>query len=354
MPLHIIREDITRMQVDVIVTAGSAKEGTPRPTGGVNGSIHRAAGSALLSALRRLGGIRTGGVTLTQAYDLPCRYVIHTAGPLWRGGMYGEEALLRSCYREALTLAERKRFSSIAFPLISTGKYGYPRAEAMRVATEEIRAFLAGHDMMVYLVVYDRESFRLSGELFEGVEQFIDQHYVDEHYVARNRSEDEWAYASTVSCPPPPAPSGSAADFLPLTSVPAGDAELPPELVRRLRQLDEGFSGMLLRLIDEKGMKDAECYRRANVDRKLFSKIRSNPGYTPKKPTAVAFCIALELTLPQARELLARAGYGMSRASMFDVIVEYFISRRVYDVHVINQALWHYDQPLLGSLDKGD
>lgn len=359
MPLHIIRQDITLMEVDAIVAAGSAAPGTPRPTGGVNGSIHKRAGARLLEAIRRLGGIRSGDVTLTEAYDLPCRYVIHTAGPKWQGGSAGEEAMLRACYRRALQLAARKGFASIAFPLISTGKYGYPKEEAMRVASGEIRDFLAENDMQVYLVVYDRESFQLSGGLFRGVKEFVDQHYVDMHYAVRRPTEANWAASDESAAPQPSASvmkrASAPADATTCAAQKAAsaDSDLPPELVRRLQRLDEGFTGMLLRLIDESGMKDADCYRRANVDRKLFSKIRSNPAYTPKKPTAAAFCIALRLPLPQTRELLAKAGYGMSRASVFDVILEYFITRGEYDVHTINQALWHYDQPLLGSIDKG-
>ena len=350
MPLHIIREDITRMAVDVIVAAGSAAPGTPQPTGGVNGSIHQRAGEKLLQALRRLGGIKTGGATLTEAYDLPCRYVIHTAGPVWRGGSYGEATLLHACYTQALKLAKRRGFETIAFPLISTGKYGYPKQEAMQVATGAIRDFLAENDMTVYLVVYDREAFRLSGEIFDRVEQFIDQHYVDEHYVARNRREEDWAESWNTSAPLmmpaacAPAPMAKAAK-----PAHGEEADLPPELLKRLNQLDEGFSGMLLRLIDERGMKDSACYRRANVDRKLFNKIKNTPGYTPRKSTAAAFCIALELDLPATRALLSRAGYSMSRSSVFDVVLEYFITRKEYDVLTINQVLWQYDQPLLGS-----
>ena len=346
MPLHIIREDITRMHVDAIVAAGSAAPGTPTPTGGVNGSIHKKAGARLVEALRRLGGIHTAQVTLTEGYELPCRYVIHTAGPVWRGGSFGEEALLRTCYREALRLAARQKFASIAFPLISTGKYGYPKAEAMQAATSEIRAFLLQHDMDVYLVVYDREAFRVSSDLFAGVEQFIDQHYVDAHYVARNTHEELWAQSK-------PAPAA-------LRSLPRMDAAsapceedweggIPRSLERQLKQLDEGFAQMLLRLIDEKGMKDSACYRKANVDRKLFNKIKNTPGYTPKKPTVAAFCVALELDMRGSRELLSRAGYALSHANMFDVIVEYFIVKGVYDVDTINQVLFAYDQPLLGS-----
>ena len=350
MPLHIIREDITRMAVDAIVAAGSAAPGTPMPTGGVNGRIHQKAGEKLLQALRKLGGVKTAAVTLTEAYDLPCRYVIHTAGPVWRGGSYGEEALLRACYREALALAAKQRFESVAFPLISAGRYGYPKAEAMQVATAVIREFLQDHDLTVYLVVYDREAFRLSGEIFDRVEQFIDQHYVDRHPASRNRREEEWAAVCEMAPAPLPLESCVPAPAMKAAKPAHGDAEdLPPELLKRLSRLDEGFSGTLLRLIDEKGMKDSACYRRANVDRKLFNKIKNTPNYTPKKSTAAAFCIALELDLPQTRALLAKAGYSMSRSSVFDVVLEYFITHREYDVLLINQVLWQYDQPLLGS-----
>ncbi len=416
MPLHIIREDITRLAVDAIVTAGSAAPGTPQPTGGVNGRIHQKAGSRLLAAIRALGGVKTGRATITEAYELPCKYVIHTAGPKWQGGGYGEEILLRNCYREALQLAKRKGLQSIAFPLISSGKYGYPKAEALRAATGEIRAFLADNDMDVALVVYDRDAFQVSSELFRNVEAFIDQHYVDRHYTARNSREELWAepviygdvgmadsafggeYADAMPQPcAAPEPDGEDApewdglmeaaprrETPPRREVPqerahcaapaqasycaarpapapkakrkpafkvekAPDPSLPRGLAQRLNQLDEGFSQTLLRLIDEKGLKDSVCYRRANVDRKLFNKIKNTPHYTPRKSTVAAFCIALRLNLSDSRELLSRAGYALSHASMFDVIVEYFITRGEYDVDLINQVLFSYDQPLLGS-----
>lgn len=391
MPLHIIREDITRMEVDAIVAAGSARPDTPLPTGGVNGSIHRKAGMRLLQALRRLGGIRTAAVTLTKGYDLPCKYVIHTAGPKWKGGSYGEEKLLRSCYEEALQLAKRKGFASIAFPLISSGKYGYPKAEALQVAVSTIRSFLKRHDMEVYLVVYDREAFVLSDELYSGVAQYISQHYVDEHYVPRQSRESNWA---SQTLPPMPdaadfygedaaddifaeASAGLASDWDFGETEPLGDSSAwdtgfeddwdrpetdgshkiatapkyaaPLSLEEQLKQLDAGFAETLLHLIDQSGMTDAECYTLANVDRKLFNKIKNNPGYKPKKPTVVAFCAALRLNLEESRELLARAGYAISRSNMFDVIVEFCFVNGMYDVDVINQVLFQYDQPQLGS-----
>lgn len=370
MPLHIIREDITRMEVDAIVAAGSARPGTPMPTGGVNGSIHKKAGARLLEALRRLGGIRTGRATLTDAYDLPCKYVIHTAGPVWRGGSYGEEQLLRACYEEALQLADLQGFASIAFPLISSGRYGYPKEQALRIATSAIRAFLNAHDMDVYLVVYDRETFCISDALFTGVEQFIDQYYVDAHRSGRQRREWDWDALESANFAPDetsdslavtapaeekttPAPAKMAMMApMPAKAVPApkkADAVVPPSLERRLQQLDEGFAGTLLQLIDDRGMKDSVCYRKANVDRKLFNKIKNTPGYTPKKSTVAAFCVALGLDIHTARDLMARAGYAMSRSNMFDVIVEYFLLMGIDDVDMVNQVLFAYDQPLLGS-----
>ncbi|MBQ2954002.1 MAG: macro domain-containing protein [Clostridia bacterium] len=364
MPLYVVRDDIARMAVDAIVSAGSG-DPAALPTGGVEASIHAGAGEGLLQALRARGGVREGGAILTPGFGLPCRYVIHTAGPVWHGGDSGEEERLRGCYSAVLRLAAAHELQTLALPLISAGAHGYPREEALRVARETIAEFLSGQDMTVYLVVFDRASYLLSTGLFRDVQAYVDQHYVDRHPYARRATKDNMPLPPSAVRPAAPAKDkrmAAPADEcfsvlsectpLPCASAPEGNGGLPEELVQRLRRLDEGFSRSLLRLIDERGMTDPECYRRANLDRKLFSKIRSNPAYTPKKPTAVALCIALELDLHQTKELLSRAGYGMSHASMFDVIVEYFIVHGMYDVHAINQALWHFDQPLLGSLDR--
>lgn len=366
MPLHIIREDITRMAVDVIVAAGSDVPGTPRPTGGVNGSIHRKAGPGLLQALRQMGGILAGRATLTRAFDLPSRYVIHTAGPRWQGGTQGEAQRLAECYRNALQMAAEKGLTSIAFPLISTGKYGYPKAEALQVAVRTIRAFLETEEMEVYLVVYDRESYLAGSGMFHDVQAFVDQHYVDEHYSRRNTMEECWARrevnaqlmaepevdAQRASTPSGAAGKAVAAKSAMAAPMPAAGEGMPPELLRRLRQLDEGFREMLLRLIAERGMTDAACYHRANLDRKLFNKILNVAHYRPKKPTVVALCVALRLDWVESCELLSRAGYGMSRSNRFDVIVEYFITHGEYDLDRINFVLFDYDQPLLGSSEK--
>ena len=298
--------------------------------GGVDGCIHRAAGPELLAECRRLGGCRTGEAKLTGAYRLPCRYVIHTVGPVWRGGGHGEREQLVSCYRASLLLAQEHGCETVAFPLISSGNFGYPKDQALRVAVDTIGAFLLEHDMTVYLVIFDRRAYQISGKLFADIAEYIDDHYVEAHTdLGAERLRRGALHREMVApmCAPMAAP---ALDDL-------------------LEHLDAGFSETLLRLIDRSGKKDSEVYKKANVDRKLFSKIRNNSNYKPSKPTALAFAIALELDLAETKDLLARAGYALSASSKFDVIVEYFIRQRNYDIFAINEALFAFDQSLLGA-----
>lgn len=327
MPLHFIRNDITKMPVDAIVNAADE---SLLGGGGVDGCIHRAAGPELLAECRRLGGCRTGEAKLTGAYRLPCRYVIHTVGPVWRGGGHGEREQLVSCYRASLLLAQEHGCETVAFPLISSGNFGYPKDQALRVAVDTIGAFLLEHDMTVYLVIFDRRAYQISGKLFADIAEYIDDHYVEAHTdlgAERLRRGELHREMVAPMCAPMAAP---ALDDL-------------------LEHLDAGFSETLLRLIDRSGKKDSEVYKKANVDRKLFSKIRNNPNYKPSKPTALAFAIALELELEETKDLLARAGYALSSSSKFDVIVEYFIRQRNYDIFAINEALFAFDQSLLGA-----
>ncbi|MFQ9481534.1 MAG: O-acetyl-ADP-ribose deacetylase [Oscillospiraceae bacterium] len=327
MPLLFIRNDITKMPVDAIVNAADE---SLLGGGGVDGCIHRAAGPELLAECRRLGGCRTGEAKLTGAYRLPCRYVIHTVGPVWRGGEHGEREQLVSCYRNSLRLAKEQGCETVAFPLISSGIFGYPKDQALRVAVDTIGAFLLEHDMTVYLVIFDRRAYQISGKLFADIAEYIDDHYVEAHTdLGAERLRRGALHREMVApmCAPMAAP---ALDDL-------------------LEHLDAGFSETLLRLIDRSGKKDSEVYKKANVDRKLFSKIRNNSNYKPSKPTALAFAIALELDLAETKDLLARAGYALSASSKFDVIVEYFIRQRNYDIFAINEALFAFDQSLLGA-----
>ena len=323
MPLHIIRNDITKLEVDAIVNAANK---SLLGGGGVDGAIHSAAGEALLAECRTLGGCRTGDAKITKGYKLPCKYVIHTVGPVWQGGGKGERGMLTDCYRNSLKLARRYECESVAFPLISSGAYGYPKEEALKVATEAITEFLCYFDMTVYIVIFDKKSFAISEKLFSDVKSFIDDVYVEKHFIARR--------LNTESCAAPMAM--------------AGDLDRRVCLDDMMSQIDESFSQMLIRKIDEKGMLDSECYKKANVDRKLFSKIKNDINYHPKKTTAVAFAIALELDLDEARELISKAGYSLSRSSKFDIIIEYFLLKKNYNVFEINETLFAFDQVLLG------
>ena len=337
MPLEIIRNDITQMNVDAIINA--AKESL-LGGGGVDGCIHRAAGPGLLAKCKTLGGCKTGQAKITRAYRLPCKYVIHTVGPIWHGGNNGERELLISCYRTSLALAKAHKCETVAFPLISSGIYGYPKDQALRIAVDTIGEFLMENDMTVYLVIFDRASYQISNKLFSDITEFIDDHYVDELSDYRRdymRRLDEY---KCMSAPP---------DFMPAPCVPMYLKSTGGSLNDLMEELDAGFSETLLELIDRTGKKDSEIYKKANVDRKLFSKIRNNPNYKPSKSTAIAFAIALELDLEETKDFIARAGFALSRSSKFDVIIEYFIQQGNYDVFEINEALFAFDQSLLGA-----
>ena len=360
MPFIIERNDITRMQVDAIVNAAN---NSLLGGGGVDGAIHRAAGPGLLAECRGLHGCETGEAKYTAAYRLPCRYVIHTVGPVWRGGEYGEEELLSACYRNSLNIAAELGCESVAFPLISGGVYGYPKREALSVAEREIRAFLEEHEMLVVMVLFDNPSFILGSGLAGSIREFIDDNYVKASLMreSERRRRKYEAYAkglfpdalleSRASAARPPAakPAHNAFGGFPAAAKAdecvCGDEALDD----RLSRLDESFSRNLLRRITESGMTDAQCYKRANIDRKLFSKIRSDEGYRPSKRTALAFAVALRLDRENTADLLKRAGYALSPSEYFDVIVDYFISNGRYDIYEINDALFAYDQPLLGS-----
>lgn len=325
MPLQIVRNDITKMKCDAIVNAANS---TLLGGGGVDGAIHKAAGKGLLFECMKLGGCKTGEAKITGGYNLPCKYIIHTVGPVWKGGHFGEEKLLRSCYRESLLLAKKNDCESVAFPLISAGVYGYPKDKALQVAVDEISSFLFENDMTVYIVVFDQKSFNISQKLVSDIREYIDERYVEKHAAMES---------IRLTMMPPMAVSNTASK------------ESLDSLDNALKQIDESFSQMLLRKIDEKGMTDSECYKKANVDRKLFSKIRSDIHYKTSKNTAIAFAIALELDLDETKELLMKAGFALSHSNKFDIIIEYFIVNGNYNIFEINEVLFAFDQALLGA-----
>lgn len=347
MPFEIIRNDITTMKVDAIVNAANP---SLLGGGGVDGAIHRAAGPKLLAECRTLNGCAPGEAKITKGYNLPAKYVIHTVGPIWQGGEHGEKEVLHACYCHALALAKQYDCASVAFPLISAGAYGYPPDLAMAVAVDAIRHFLFENDMLVYLVIFGHAAFMTGKKLFRDVQEYIDDVYAASHVnkISESRRAQMWRKIKSAALDGDIAMGASPReDARPLAAPSAPDAA--PDWEKLLKRTDESFSEALLRLIDEKGITDAQCYKKANVDRKLFSKIRSNPAYKPSKPTVFAFAVALELSLPETRRLLNRAGFSLSHSSKLDIVLEYFIKMRQYDIYEINQVLFAFDLPLLGS-----
>ena len=317
MPIKIIRQEITKIKCDAIVDPTDEHFSHDR---GFDAAIHEEAGEELYQACVEKGTLEVGKAVITPAFALPCRYVIHTVRPRWKDGENGEEVLLRSCYRESLKLAIANKCKRIAIPLIASGTFGFPKDKVLKIAVDEISNFLLENEMLVYIVVFDKTSYSISEKLFSDVTSFIEDTYEDERFFFKAKRMEK--------CECAPCPSGSLDDML--------------------DQIDESFSQMLLRKIDERGMTDAECYKKANIDRKLFSKIRSDVHYKPSKPTALAFAISLELTLDETEDMLRKAGFALSHSNKFDIIIEYFISRGIYDIYEINEVLYQFDQNGLG------
>lgn len=338
MPFEIVRNDIVNMRVDAVVNTAN-----PNPVigSGVDSGIHKKAGHELLVARQKIGCIDFGDAAITPGFDLDARYVIHTVGPVWEEGSHREEQILSSCYRNSLTLAKEHECESIAFPLIATGNYGFPKPLALQIAVREISTFLLENEMQVYLVVFGREAFALSEKLFKSVNSYIDENYI------RSKTLDEYGTESMY---------GSRLETRRIREQECADmsvgAAIPmdsDDWGQLINDLDAGFSETLLQLIDRTGKKDSEIYKKANVDRKLFSKIRNNMDYRPSKTTALAFAFALELDVEETKDFISRAGFALSHSSKFDVIVEYFLVNRNYNVFELNEVLFAFDQPLIGA-----
>lgn len=366
MPLQMIRNDISRISADAIVNTANPYV---RVGAGTDRAVYERAGwNRLLEARAKIGILQPGEVAYTGAFGLDAKFIFHAVSPVWKGGNYEEAELVKNCYEKSLQLAKELSCESIAFPLLATGSYGFPKEEALQIALSSVREFLTKEEMLVYLVVFDEESFDLSGKIFGEIDAFIDAHYVEEQITA------EYEIGSFAL---PQMPAGAAAPSMPKKpnrfrkrnvrpSMPeplcSMREETPPResgpkagkpeyrhLDDVIAQLGENFRDRLLRLIDERGYSDVEVYKKANLDRKLFSKIRCNPDYKPKKKTALALAIALELNLDDTKDLLARAELALSPGSKSDLIVEYFIRQRVYDIYTINVALFAHGQSTLGD-----
>ena len=338
MPLQIIRQDITKMKVDAIVnTTNEEMVGYS----GVDLAVHEGAGAELDKECQLLAPLGLGTAKITKGYNLDAKYIIHTSGPIWNGGLAGESIILKSCYLESLKLAVENGCESVAFPLISAGTYGYPKDKVLKFAIQVITQFLYSHELTVYLCVFDRTSYEFSKELFNEISEFIDDSYV-EKCTSYSGEFDESCYADEERAPQP--------YIAPCASVPMEYGSVKNKsLEEYMKAMDKSFAYKLFDYIDAKGMTDVECYKKANVDKKTFSKIKCNPQtYKPSKQTAVAFAIALKLTLDETQDLLSSAGLTLSRSFVFDKIIRYFIQKGNYNIFEINEALFEFDQMLLG------
>lgn len=350
MPFEIVRNDITNIYADAIVNAANPK---PVIGYGVDAGIHKKAGPKLLEAREKIGSIQAGQAAVTQAYGLNAKFVIHAVGPVWQDGKHGEEKILRQCYDNALRLAAENNCESVAFPLLSAGNHGFPKALALNTAISAFSSFLMEHDMTIYLAVFSRDAFELSEKLFKSVKSYIDENYITDktldEYGVKNKADVREAEIEEIQkelriqmrrC-------RELLEEQKMYSLCAPSAD--SNLEKMLENTEDGFSAALLKLIDRTGKKDSEIYKKANVDRKLFSKIRNNPEYRPSKSTALAFAIALELDIDETRELLGSAGYALTHSSKADIIAEYFINNKNYDIFELNEVLFAFDQPLIGS-----
>ena len=361
MPFQIIRNDITKVKADVIVNTAN-----PRPIigSGTDSAVYRAAGEKeLLAERKKIGDIEPGHAAATPAFRLPAKHIVHTVGPAWTDGNHGERETLRACYANSLALAAELEAGSVAFPLIAAGVYGFPKDEALHIALDEIGKFLLTHDMNVLLVVFDKKAFELSGQLVGRIDAYIDEHGVglakESEYGGavldyfRKRGGENRGLSKAALSMAKPKRDEEAADICCETSLapaPAPFADIGGKsLDEVLGGAGETFQQRLFELIDESGMDDVSVYKKANIDRKVFSRIRCKEDYRPTKRTAVAFAIALRLDMPTMLDLLSRAEIAFSPSSKFDLIITYFVSNGVYDIFEINAALFQYGQPILGE-----
>lgn len=358
MPFEIVRNDITNMEVDAIVNAAN-----PRPIigYGVDSGVHKKAGDQLLVARKKIGDIAFGEAAITPAFNLSAKYVIHAVSPIWQDGKKNEAQLLENCYVNSLQLALENKCESIAFPLLSAGNHGFPKDLALQTAINVFSKFLMKHEMQIYLVVFGKQSFALSEKLFHSVQSYIDETYIQEKSLEeygvtnkrdvrelellqlreamsrRRKAELEYNILADEVCE-------ESSEYEALAPTAA-----PRKLEDLMKEIDETFSEALIRLIDQKGLKDPEVYKKANIDRKFFNKIKNNKNYKPSKSTCVAFAIALELNLDETRDLIGKAGYALTHSSKFDIIIEYFILEGNYNTFEINEVLFTFEQPLIGG-----
>lgn len=360
MPLQIIHQDITTVRCDAIVNPTDCFFSG---SGGTDLAVHRAAGPELAEACAALDPIGFSEVAVTPGFNLPCRYVLHTMGPVWQGGGKNEAALLRGCYINALIKAEKLKAGSVAFPLISSGTFGFPKDKVLRIAVDAISDFLftAESEPEIFICILNRDAYVLNQD--SGLKEYLEreknppcmphaimaEECLAEYSVGSSLPDDDML--SAVSAMPcfaeeiAPAPCEKE-KLKPLYSKPQGYVK--DSLEEIIRHHDDSFAVLLLKLIDKKEMNEVECYKKANVSKNTFWKINNDPKYRPSKPTVLAFAIALELTIDETNRLLRSAGFALSGNNDFDLIIEYYITNGIYDIFEINAALYQYDQVCLG------
>nr|WP_317361477.1 macro domain-containing protein [uncultured Blautia sp.] len=326
MPFKIVRNDLTKMQVDAIVNTTNPKT---KYSFGTDSAVYKAAGiKELLEERKKIGYMNEGEVALTSGFKLPAKYIIYAVSPRYIDGDSGEEKKLRSCYQKSLALAEKYECKSIAFPLIATGSFGYPKEEGMRIALDEINTFLMQHDMLVYLVVFDRAATKLGQNLYPDLESYIDHNYVQErHEEEYGNQYFEPGRSNETRC-------NTACFMAPMAA-----------LEERMEHMSDTFQEYLMYLIRTKQLTNAEVYKRAIVTKQLFSKIKLNPQYHPDKATAMRLCTGAKLNLDETKDLLARAGYALSPCDKRDIIFSFFIEHEVFDMIEIDIALEEYGLP---------
>lgn len=364
MPFQIVRNDITKMHVDAIVNTANPH---PQVGAGTDTAVYEDAGfEELLAKRREIGEIERGHSAITDGYKLPAKYIIHTVGTSWQGGEQGEEIVIRNCYRSAFQLALDNNIESLAIPLLASGSYGFPKGIALRIALSEIESFMLEHDIELFLVVFDEKSFALSTELYGDIDEYINNNYVEEKVLEEYHSAPQaFEDADYGRAPRPSAMSifGAASAFtekagkkLRASKIAVDDSAMLCEatapkksLEDVIKDLDKTFMELVFSFADEKGLTDVEVQKRANLDRKAFSKLKCGTTKNPSKSTALALAVALELSLDDTKDLLARAGLALSPCSKQDVIVQYFIEREAFDIYEINIALFEHGEQTLGS-----
>ena len=351
MPLKIVRNDITKMNTEAIVNTANAHAAVGP---GCDSAIYKAAGYDELLAYRKekIGYMPEGEVFITPGFNLQAKYIIHAVSPHYQDGDQKEEEKLRSCYSKSLLLAKEKGIKSIAFPLISTGGFGYPKEEGIRIAVDEINAFLLSNDMDIFLVVFDTQSTLLGEKIYPGYKDHLKIIGELEERLRRNFVRKERMMKADMEAPE--TTEAPAQDYVcdcvyDLWNDEEAEEEFNKKLNERLAHRSDTFSEYLMYLIESKGMKNSDVYNRACVDRRYFSKIKNNKDFHPEKIKALCLCVGARLNLDETKDLLARAGYALSNSDFTDIIFSFFIEHKYYDVMEIDIQLEEHGLPCIFS-----